>query len=374
MGGRISLGSTKDRHDYREKAFQDLSFLSDGDAASFLNAMEEFIIIIDPSSNIILFANDYAKGKSSDLVGKNCWQALGYKEPCCHNSSCLYKKTIEVNNEENLWKEHKITKLSLSHKTLIMESIRDVKAKTSREREKKLKNNLISMVSHELRTPLNIILCTIQLLEKYNENWKSPDSLKHTKRLKKATTQINKLLRDILLVEKVEANSLDFNPKAIDLVKLCRSIIEEVKESTEKSIDIVFRCKKESFVASVDEFLLTTIITNLLNNAMKYSPEDGEIILDLETKKDSVVFRIIDKGIGIPEAEQKNLFKSFYRASNVGSVSGTGLGLSIVKDFVEMHKGKIEFISKENKGTTFIVEIPFQREGSKELKTEKSFI
>lgn len=329
-----------------------------GGIISFLNGMEEPVILIDPDSNKIFFANIYAKKKFSNLEGRLCWEALGYQEPCCHNNSCLYKGALRIEKEENKYREHKITKINLSHKILIMESLRDINRQKPKDKKKNLKNSLISMASHELRTPLNIILSTLQLLEKYNENWKSAETRKHTRRIKKAASQINKLIGDMLLVEKVEGERLDFNPKPIDVVKLARTVIEGIGESIEHSLNITFYSTKKSITANVDEFLLTTILNNLLNNAVKYSRENGEIGLNLELNEKDIVFRITDKGIGIPKADKESLFENFYRASNVGRISGTGLGLAIVKDLVNIHKGSIDFISKENEGTTFTVKLP----------------
>lgn len=349
---------TRDKYSHNADMHKDLADSSNGGAVSFLNAMEEFAILIDPDSNKIIFANTYAKNKTLNLEGRHCWEALGYKEPCCLKNSCLYKKSFQIRTEDGMVKEHRITKINLFNKILIMETILDIGQQKLKSSKKNISNNLISMVSHELRTPLNIIVSTIQLLEKYNEAWRTPENLKHTKRIKKATTQINKLLRDILLVEKVEADRVEFNPQPIDVIKLTKSVVESIVENIVPSQNILFLSSKESFVAKVDEFLLTTVLANLLSNATKYSKDNDEVRIELEFDNKSIIFKIIDKGIGIPEIEQKNLFRSFYRASNVGKVSGTGLGLAIVKDFIDIHKGSIEFMSKENEGTTFIVGIP----------------
>ncbi len=100
-------------------------------------------------------------------------------------------------------------------------------------------------------------------------------------------------------------------------------------------------------------------MNNLISNALKYSDKtiDPEIVLSFESLS-FVQIMIIDYGIGIPEKEQKNLFTTFYRATNVRNIQGSGLGLSIVKEFVLMHGGSIDLISDTNKGSTFIVKLP----------------
>jgi signal transduction histidine kinase len=110
--------------------------------------------------------------------------------------------------------------------------------------------------------------------------------------------------------------------------------------------------------ANADEGLLRHIFTNLLSNAIKYSPEGSPVELAVEARAHLAVFTVRDRGIGIPEADAKQLFQAFHRGRNVGSIPGSGLGMVIVKRCVELHHGKIAFESKVGGGTTFIVALP----------------
>jgi signal transduction histidine kinase len=112
----------------------------------------------------------------------------------------------------------------------------------------------------------------------------------------------------------------------------------------------------------LDEKLLRQILSNLLSNALKYSPDGGKIQFDLIFDQNTVTFRIQDEGIGIPAKDQPQLFDTFYRTSNVGTISGTGLGLAIVKRCVDIHKGEIFVESEEGVGTTFTVNLPLKSE------------
>src|SRR5207248_11217236 len=94
------------------------------------------------------------------------------------------------------------------------------------------------------------------------------------------------------------------------------------------------------------------------SNAGKYSPDGGEIRLEVSAQDQAVVFKVCDQGIGIPAADQKRLFEAFHRAKNIGKIAGTGLGLAIVKSCVEAHRGVITFESQEGVGTTFTVRLP----------------
>src|SRR5690606_40741231 len=112
-------------------------------------------------------------------------------------------------------------------------------------------------------------------------------------------------------------------------------------------------------VIQQEQRIVSMVLTNLLHNAIKYSPEDTEIGIKVELLKGKIIFHVIDHGIGIPEKEQKHVFEKYYRADNVLLVQGTGIGLNIVKVHLENIEGSIYFKSEEGKGSVFTVEFPF---------------
>lgn len=112
--------------------------------------------------------------------------------------------------------------------------------------------------------------------------------------------------------------------------------------------------------AELDPIILRHIFLNLLSNALKYSQPDSPVYFQLDLTNESVIFKIQDQGIGIPSEDLENLFNSFYRGKNVGKIPGTGLGLSIVKNFIQLHRGQIEFHSVVNSGTTVTVTLPLE--------------
>jgi signal transduction histidine kinase len=117
----------------------------------------------------------------------------------------------------------------------------------------------------------------------------------------------------------------------------------------------------------VDKKLLRPILTNLLSNAIKYSASDSQVDLELSCWDGHLIFQIKDRGIGIPAADQQQLFESFHRGSNVGDIQGTGLGLSVAKKFVDLHGGQINVASEVGLGTTFTVMLPLDQQVEKEL-------
>ena len=178
---------------------------------------------------------------------------------------------------------------------------------------------------------------------------------------------MTELLNYVLLLGKAEAGKLEFKPKPLDLEQFCRDLVEEMQLNA-SSHRIIFQAQNQCPTACLDEKLLRQILSNLLSNSIKYSPESDEVHFDLIGEGGEAIFRIQDRGIGIPKQEQAQLFDSFHRASNVGNISGTGLGLAIVKKAVDLHGGKIAVDSQVGVGTTFTVTLPLNKQVEKDEK------
>lgn len=223
-----------------------------------------------------------------------------------------------------------------------------------------LKSQFVSMVSHEFRNPLGAISGFAQIIERQGEKLAADKQQKYFQRIYESVQRMTDLVNDVLIIGRVGVGKLKFEPTEIDLEEFCRDLVQEFKFSSQaqQQINLNIANSKKFKTAAIDKNLLQHILINLLENAVKYSPEDSAIDFSLVYKKGRAIFTITDSGIGIPEAEQDQLFDSFYRASNIGQTSGTGLGLSIVKQCVELHGGEIGFSSKSDRGTTFTVTLP----------------
>ena len=229
------------------------------------------------------------------------------------------------------------------------------------EKEKELgelKSRFVTMASHEFRTPLSTILSSAEIIRKYSHKLSEEKKLQHLEQIQFAVKNMTQLLNDVLLIGKAEAGKLEFQPISINLVQFCCALVEEIQITT-NTHTIAFVSQSECTTACMDEKLLRHIFSNLLSNAVKYSPSGGTVHFNLACEQEKAIFQVQDKGIGIPAAEQANLFDAFHRASNVGTISGTGLGLAIAKKSVDLHGGTIAVNSEVGVGTTFIVTIPF---------------
>ena len=221
-----------------------------------------------------------------------------------------------------------------------------------------LKSNFVSLTSHEFRTPLTTILSSAEMLEHYSERWSAERRLEHLQRIQTSVKYMTGLLNDILVVAKAEANRLEFVPVPLDVEKFCRGMVEEIELTDKGKHPLRFVSEGACRAARLDEQLLRHILSNLLTNALKYSPPKSAIEFDLTCEDRQVVLRIQDHGMGIPQEDQARLFETFHRARNVRNIPGTGLGLTIVKRSVDLHGGTIDVESQVDVGTTVTVSLP----------------
>jgi len=222
----------------------------------------------------------------------------------------------------------------------------------------RLKSSFVSMVSHEFRTPLGVITASAGNLQRYFSRLSEEQRAQLLADITNSSSRMKDLIEEVLLLGKVESGSMKCQPVSLDLQAFCQRVIAEVSAATPDGCVIEFAADGLDGEVLVDDTLTGIILTNLLSNAVKYSRAGMPVRLRLRRQAQDAVFEIRDEGIGIPATDQANLFKSFHRGANVGNVPGTGLGLTIVKRCVDLHGGRITFVSAEGQGTTFTVRLP----------------
>ncbi len=229
------------------------------------------------------------------------------------------------------------------------------------EREKELsqlKSNFVSMVSHEFRTPLGIIQSSAELLREFHSRMQSNERDEQLDSIARNTRRMARMMEDILVLSRLEAGKLEFQPAPLDLNAFCTRAVDEVLSTTANRCRIELSLKSILPEAAADERLLGHILTNLLSNAVKYSEPGATVHLTVEREGRDAVCIVRDDGIGIPEEDQQRLFKAFHRGSNVGTRPGTGLGLLLVKHCTELHGGKVLVESQTGRGTIVTVTLP----------------
>lgn len=275
------------------------------------------------------------------------------------------QETLTLNQELEERVAHRTSQLEATNQELLAEisERKRLEEELTRllEKEKELgelKSRFVSMASHEFRTPLTIILSSAELLGFYGDRWADEKRSQLLKRIQSAVGHMTGLLEDILILGKSEEAKIEVEPTRLNLAEFCREHLEEAGYHLISQHKINYTRPEAAVEAELDKKLLRHILTNLISNALKYSPGQAEIWLELAHEEQWAVIKVRDKGIGIPEEDMKHLFEPFHRAANAGEIGGTGLGLNIVKNFVELQGGQVRVESQLDAGTTVTVSFP----------------
>lgn len=231
----------------------------------------------------------------------------------------------------------------------------------------RLKTEFISVVSHQLRSPLTNLKFSLEALIEKKAGKISKTEMEYFYILRENTRRMGDLINDLLLVSRIETDRLPLRETEVSLSELIKKLIFKFKEFAEASnVKLKLRAKKNLPKVFVDPVWLEQIIGNLLDNAIRYINQKGEVEIRVYPKDKKIFFEIEDSGVGIPEKEQRYIFKKFFRSKNVlkYQTEGSGLGLYICRKVIELMGGKIWFRSKEGKGTTFFFTLPI-REATK---------
>jgi len=237
----------------------------------------------------------------------------------------------------------------------------EVRRALEKERElNELKSRFVAMTSHEFRTPLATILSSSELIEHYSGRLPAEERVELFHSIRAAVERMTKMLDNVLVIGRAEAQMLEFNPAPTDLARFCEQLAEEMRRSSGTAHVLEYSYDGIAGPVHVDEKLLRHVLVNLISNAIKYSPAGGVIEFRVRVAAGDAAFEVTDRGIGIPPEDQPRLFETFHRARNVGNISGTGLGLAIVKKSLDLHGGTIRFDSAPGRGTRFHVAVPLK--------------
>jgi PAS domain S-box-containing protein len=226
----------------------------------------------------------------------------------------------------------------------------------SQQELNEMKSNFVSIASHEFRTPLSAILSSVSLMEHYKATEEQPKRDKHLARIRNSIQTLTGILNDFLSLGKIEEGKIHPIYEQVDTRLLAEKICAEMRTISKTGQEIRHFHEGLSNISS-DPAFLRQIITNLVSNAIKYSPENSQITVVTGTNGPGFYLKVQDQGIGISDEDQKKLFERFYRASNTAGIQGTGLGLHIVKRYLEMLGGSISVSSSPGKGSEFTVHI-----------------
>ncbi len=301
--------------------------------------------------------------------GETATLAQHYIQACLTHGQARFEWVARRKDGEDIPVEVILTRIRWGGKQIIQAAVNNIAQRKQAEaelirslaREKELgqlKSNFVSMVSHEFRTPLGVIMSSAEILENYLDQLAPEDRREQLQSIQKNTRRMADLMEEVLVLSMVEAGRMDFHPAAMDFSAFCRRLVAEVQSATQNKCPVQISSPADAQSAFADERLLQHVFTNLLANAVKYSPIGSTVHFEIERDGDRAVCRIRDQGMGIPEADLARLFSAFHRGGNASRVPGTGLGLTIVKRCVELHRGTIQVESTVGRGTIVTVQLP----------------
>lgn len=226
----------------------------------------------------------------------------------------------------------------------------------------RMKSEFISLASHQLRTPLSAIKTYSHMLDSGYMGKITPEQHKSLETIIKAADRMNELISTLLNITRMESGSIALNMRRLQVSKLAGEVLHELSlPAREKDIELSLKTVGTgSKTIKTDRVILKEVISNLVSNAIKYTPDTGKIKVTVRLRKQNVLIQVADTGWGIPKFSQDQVFSKFFRGHNIvkRETSGTGLGLYLVKGLVDALSGRIWFKSHEGVGTEFFVELP----------------
>lgn len=278
--------------------------------------------------------------------------------------------------------------ISLSHLTIdkqpyVMASIVDIRPRKdlehsrrqadrlqhelNHEREMKaLQNHFIALLTRELRTPLSIIQVSSDTLKGHYSELTEDRRLACFRSIDEQIERLTDMLSEVAKISTFQDDSLEFQPQRVNFSHYVHEIAESFQERLTQAAQLSFSFSVLDQEIFLDYGLIYYVISELITNAVKFSPLGGTIELRTNTQPGLLIIEVSDSGIGIPPDDIPMIFQPFYRASNVGRIGGNGLGLTIVKNYVGIHNGSIHVENNPQGGATFRVELPIVGEASDE--------
>lgn len=318
-----------------------------------------------PAGDYNLHVNGFSRGKEWHAEPLNI--ALTIKPPWWLTQAAIIFYIILI-AAFILW----LYRFQLAKKLAISESKRLKDVDT-------LKNSLYTNITHEFRTPITVILGMTETLRTNNKITDLDDTIKPLSMIERNSKSLLKMVNDMLDLTKLESAQMQLNLNQGDVVGFIKYLFESFESlANEKHINYVFYSELDTLVMDFDSDKLATIITNLIINAVKFTPEEGKIIIHLNTieNQDATLLqvKIVDNGIGINKAEIPNVFQKFYQADSTSArrFGGTGVGLALTKELVDLMNGIITVKSEVEKGSEFILQLPVTNNSSiKDFKYDR---
>lgn len=365
----------------KTKKTQD-NFLCQRKLSAIVENLRDGLIMYSPQFEILEFnpaAENIFSVKKDEVLGMVIEPKLNQIEKFKSLTQVIYPSlasSVSQLSEANVWPQ--IIEISIEEQNknfyTVLNRITDengkiicflkiVKDETREQAILKSKNEFINTAAHQLRTPLTALNWALENILKFSEN-SSPEIHEVATEAIKVSERTLKITNDLLDVAKIEEGKFGYSFKNIDVVVFVSGIIDAVIPfARQRSTHITFSHPdiNELYIA-MDPDRLGLALFNLIDNAVKYTVEQGVVSILLEKNENLIKISIQDSGVGIPENEREKIFKKFYRATNAAQVepNGNGLGLFITQNIIKRHGGDIGFESRAGRGTIFWFTLPIK--------------
>jgi signal transduction histidine kinase len=221
------------------------------------------------------------------------------------------------------------------------------------------RDDFIAIATHELKTPITSIKAYTQVLQRRFAQANEQTSADLLTKMDNQIDKLTKLVGDLLDVSKIETGKLEYNMTDFSPKELVNEVVEELSRTSEKHLIRTSVTNKHDVYG--DKYRIGQVLSNLVENAIKYSPSGGKIHLRVSDRGDEVIFSVRDEGIGIGKRDQQKVFERFFRTGENKVAPGFGLGLFISSEIVKNHQGKLWVESKKGVGSTFIFSLPVRQ-------------
>jgi len=268
---------------------------------------------------------------------------------------------FDETREMRKWSEDTINTLKLAS-GIISSALKRQEIESMSEEVNRMKTEFVSIASHQLRTPLTAIRWMMELARKRTDNLDA-NQVKYLAEVDTSVKRMIDLVNDLLSLSRIESGKLEVNIEPVDLRQTVEQVAADLVGLAEEKriqMSVTFDPEAASYRVMADTVQIRQVVQNLVSNAIKYTPEDGQVGVILHRKRGAIRFECTDSGIGVPAAQQKRLFSKFFRADNVTTLrsNGTGLGLYIAKTLMASFGGTIGCRSSEGQGSTFYFSMP----------------
>lgn len=348
--------------------------------ASFISNKYKYVFVNSAFNNFFGVKTSDIVGKTADnLWGKECFETeiKPLLDRCLEGEEVFIQYEGEIPNngvrilEMNFyphWKSSKRIDGIISTSTdITLQKEAENNLKQNESRLKNLnatKDKLFSIIGHDLKGPLNNILGFSELIEQGYDSFSDEDIRKYNKLILESSQSLAKLLDNLLTWSRSQRNIIEVSKEVFPIFAVAQNSIKLLENNAIKKDITIKNNVPQNLISYADSEMISTVIRNLVSNAIKFTKPDGEITISAQHKEKEVVIEIRDNGIGIPTNKIEHLFEPDQTIVGVGTdgEKGTGLGLIICKDFVEKNNGKIWAESEPGKGSVFYVSLPSKKE------------